>query len=357
MNRKRIIWYCYPTHHTVSFTLVARKHIDILRQEYKVEEIPEVSLFNIVPYSRPSIIIHPFFYMIYKRRESWPNLRMHYEHVIACDVADSDRLSPECIDYINCCNAVITNSTWSKEAYVRSGCKVPVYIVPHGVDDVYGRPPREPQHPTIRYLMQLKHRKQLKYLLFFFWHSGYRKGADLVYRAVHQVQKLRKDVVLIIKCANIMDSYMGTLQSLTCFTVKGWMDQDTLVDLYDICDVVLLFSRGGSFELNGLEALARGKILLAPDKGAWLDYIPKQLRKYSLIKTHKMVEVLPGNDIHVGLGAEIDVDAAAQRILDVCSNFEEYKAAFEEAKEDIFKQWNWRAIAPKLLNAVGEIVN
>ncbi|GAI45429.1 unnamed protein product, partial [marine sediment metagenome] len=70
----------------------------------------------------------------------------------------------------------------------------------------------------------------------------------------------------------------------------------------DSCDIIFVLSRGGGFELNALEGLARGLVVITSDWGAIREYA----EPYALIvkSTGKKVKPLTENPIHQGYGAD-----------------------------------------------------
>ncbi|RLG73868.1 MAG: hypothetical protein DRO23_08030 [Thermoprotei archaeon] len=362
------IWYVYPIGKRVSFRYVAEDYVNMLRKYFHVQVVFERTFLNIIPYSNPLVIIHPYFYPIdflehriestipdaVKKRLQYFKNRVGW--MVGVDVADSDRMGSKAVEYANICDAFIVNSEWSRRAYVRSGVRVPVYVVPHVLKPEFYREPRTPTHDLLNYLYRLKKAKKVKYLLFFLWHSGWRKGSDLVYKAVKRVQKKRKDVILLVKIADIIDESLGNLLKLGTILVRGWFDTDTLVDLYDLADVVLLFSRGGSFELNGLEAIARGKPIVAPKGGAWEEYIPDKCKPLFLAKARKWVSPLPGNTIHSGLGPEIDPVDASKKILELLDSLEDIKPTLEKASKYVREKYSYQSVESKLISAIHKII-
>ncbi len=78
------------------------------------------------------------------------------EVMIGVDVADSNHMSKWAVDMANLTTAFIVNSKWSYDAYVESGVKVPVHVVPHGLESEWFRERQKPVHPVIRFLSDLK---------------------------------------------------------------------------------------------------------------------------------------------------------------------------------------------------------
>ena len=169
-------------------------------------------------------------------------------------------------------------------------------------------------------------------------HSEYRIGADLVVDFYYRLKKERNDVLLVVHTLTPTGPLQDIVKRIGGIIVSGWLDERKLIELYDLCDVCLLFSRGGGFELNGLEAISRGEPVIAAAGGAWAEYQPSWCR----VPSHSCAEVLRGNPIHVGGGVEIDVEKAIDRAHTILDDLEEYKAkAREWAQTRIRECFTW----------------
>jgi len=259
-----MIYYAYPRWHKVSFTIIAQHHTRELRRYYRVYEIDELGLRHLHPYTKPLLIVHPLFGAFTRlgKRVEW--LMSKVRKIIGVDVADSDAISQLAVSMTNYCDAVVVPSTWARESYIRSGVNVPVHVVHHGVTDAF----LEPSKPVAHFhdILAMKEKMGLKLLLHYCWHSDYRKGMDLVTEVYRRIRKERRDVILVSKVGGGLSSYHKELKDLGCIVISGWLKEDQQIELYDLCDIYLGFSRGGGFELNNLEALIRGEIVIAPDK-------------------------------------------------------------------------------------------
>ncbi len=138
-----IIYYVYPQHHDVSFRYVAQQYIKMLREslrrDQKLYEIPELNFYMFTPVRNPLSIIHPFFYSMYHWSKVeftfFEQYRSRLSVLIGVEVADSNQISQE---YINLANnyadEFIVNSKWSRNAFEKSGIKIPIHIVYHAYD-------------------------------------------------------------------------------------------------------------------------------------------------------------------------------------------------------------------------------
>lgn len=357
----RSIYYYYPMGKELSFSYIAKFHIMLLQRRYQVFPLPLGSLPANAGVGEHVAVLHPYFYPLTAmgevRETVLRRVRSAIPTLVGVDVADSNKISQWATEVANLADAFVVNSMWSRNAYVESGVRVPVYVVYHGLEEEWFRPPAErPAHPVLRMLHEIKQRKRPFTLLYFLWHSGWRKGADLVEKLLACLESMGINYMLIVKKMDITDPGLTPLAKYKTFIVEGKLPRDWLIDLYDLADLVLLPSRGGSFEMSGLEALGRGVPVLMPNVGPWIEYTPPGLDKWLWVRTAKMVPVLPGNTIHDGLGAEWDPEDACMKAVSIWANLEEVRARTREAIPWIKSHFSWEAVAYQLYDAFTKIV-
>jgi len=344
--------YVYPQWHTVSFTLVAKQHVHYLRKVVRVVEVDETWLDAIscaaVLGVGKTYLLHPAFYMLYSRDRARRVLRATARKIVGFEVADTDRISEKAVEIANELDLIIVPSRWVRDVYVKSGVKTPVEVVHHGVSELFKRPRKIPRNANIMLLNLLKREKNYIYVLFFLHHSGYRKGADLVYKVMERIQQKYSNVVLIVKRADIVDPFLHYLRRLKMIEVGGWLPEDDLIDLYDTCDILLCLSRGGGFELNALEALARGLITIVPAEGPFLEY-----SNYCIpVKVARWVKVFHDNPIHVGYGFEADVDDCVAKLEQVLEHLHEYRERFERQRRYVLTKFSWSKVCQDLIQVL-----
>ena len=347
-----MVIYFYPYKRELSFSYIAEWHVKLLKEKFSIMEMHLTALPSVSSYTRVRAYVHPFFYPLQTNGEIkdavLKRLRKNIDVLIGVDVADSNHLSKWAVDNANLATAFIVNSKWSYDAFVDSGVKVPVHIVYHGLEEEWFRERRKPQHPSIRFIEEIKRKYNPFIILYFLWHSGYRKGADLASSLIQCLESNHVNYLLVIKKMDITDPALKFFTKYKTFIVEGKLPRDWLIDLYDVADLLLLPSRGGSFELSGLEALGRGIPVLMPNVGPWTEYTPPGLDKYLWVKTARMVTVLPGNEIHDGTGAEWDVNDACEKALAIINNYQEVRAKTQEGINWIREHFSWNAIKKEL---------
>ncbi len=344
----REIYYAYPMGKKVSFAFVAEQYIDMLSFKYKVWRVSEESFYHFRPLFSFPFVIHPVIYFCLSAKHTLNYLRLNQEFLIGFEVADTDRISQLGIDIVNYMDLLIVPSRWCKEVYLKSGLKVPCEVVPHALSEIFYRPKQEPYHPYLKKLKEIKKKRKLVYGLFFLWHSGRRKGAHLVAEVYKEIIKTHPNFILIIKIGNIIDPHLVTLTKLGSIVVKGWLNDQDLLALYDMCDIYLLFSLGGGWELNGIEALARGEIVLGAEEGSWTDYLPREFQIPVARKVKIFTDGLP-SQVHVGCGVEIDIQKAVDKLHIILDNLDEWKAKAEKYAEEVKRKFSKETVGKRLL--------
>jgi glycosyltransferase involved in cell wall biosynthesis len=369
-----LLLYVYPQFHAVSFTLIAKKHVEYLRKLRltDVHELDELAFPSYVPHSKYEAILHPWIYIYHRFLQTRLNAlsenlrdrfskylewwRSHYSQLIAVDVCDSDRMSDYAVSLLNQADKVIVPSNYCVEVYRSSGVKKPVYRVPHGLDpewyvvpSVWDIAPAKRLNPALIELYLYKIRKNKRFLLFWLWHSPTRKGFLEVKEVYTRLTRERNDVVLVLKTFSPNAPEFQEIMHLGVIQLYGWLSEYEKMALYDLADVTLMFSRGGAFEHNALESLARGVPVITSNRGSWTDYVPQYLQ----VKTGEKVKVFEDNAIHVGYGYKVDVEDALCKIHDILENYDDYKARVEEWKSKILvNDYRWDVVAKRLVDTI-----
>jgi len=346
----RTIYYFYPIEHRVSFQFIARQHVEMLRSRYRVEEIDERSFYGRDSYVKVSAIVHPYLYIAGKQPDSAVWETSKYDKVIAVDVADSDKLSSGAVNLFNLADACIVPSNWSREAYIRSGVAPPVHVVPHALSDIYYEPKVDVREcldlAEYAELLQKVRERYKALICFFLWHSFWRKGGDLVLKTLSALRRERRDFAVVARSSDTTFLSGLELAQIPTLALAKWLDEKAVVAVYDLCDIYPLFSRGGGFEMNGLEALARGEVVLAVAEGSWTDYLPPEF----LLPIAKYEHPLPNNPFHVGFGPVVDVEKAVDRLHEIIDNLDEWKARAREHAARVRERFSGENVKNILLN-------
>jgi len=350
-----LLIYVYPKHQTGSFNIISRQHIRYLRELYNcsIAEVDENVLDHIYWTGGKRILLHPIGYaligdkreMIQERKKRLDKLMEVKEKLGGFDTADTDRLSDIAIKVFNKMDLIVVPSTWAKESYLRSKVKTNVEVLPHGIPESFTKS-KKLEEPALKHLAKLKEERNVVLVLFFLMHSGFRKGADIVARAMLDVQHELKDVLLVVKRTDLEDPYLKILRSLKMIEIAGFLPEDQLYQLYKLCDLVIVPSRGGGFELNALEGIVAGVPTIVPNAGCFLDYI-----NYAIpIRVEGKVRIFEYNTVHVGKGFEPSWIDLRDKIIDCIKNLEYYKKVFRRRRNRVLKLYSWKRIVGKLYN-------
>ena len=354
LHYKKRLTYCYPVKKNVSFSLIARNHIRYgLGERYYVfhVDVDNLRFLRLLPtnYVLLHPLFYPFYYCWYNDRELQYQLAKirstRCDKIVALDTADSDRISDRAVMIANYLpDVIIVPSEYSRKAYIDSGVKKPIHVLPHGVSDVFFTDIFVIKDHQLLFIYKKAKNEGKKIMLFFCLHSEYRKGADIVHKAINILRKERNDFILLCKFSTHNQPYIDMCD----YIITKFMNDDELKTLYDISDIVLVPSRGGGFELNGLEALIRDRPIVYPE-GSCIEEYAKRIVPELAVKVAFKPIVLPNNPIHVGRGHEVDLDDFIGKIRYVLDNVEELKLKIRERFKEKH-QFRWVEIVGKLIN-------
>ena len=360
----KYVVYAYPIFKRVSFSVIGEKHVEQLRKYFRVTSIDE----RAVPYahfvSKPLMLMQPYFYPLGWMGPRFVNVLNRVDGLIGVDVADSDRLSEKAVKQTNYADALIVPSEYSRRAYVNSGVKKPVHVVPHGVDEWWITHERKKPNLFQQY-QKLKEERGYKILLSFVPHSPHRKGMDILVKTYEELLRERRDVLMVVKTGwwtGILPQdikYIPADDQEKTFPIyarmmqhkvsKKWLREEELLELFDLADIYIVAARGGGFEHDGLKALARGVPTIGARGGSWQEYMPE----WGLVDSKPCPRALIPSDIHVGRGVEMIVDKAVDKIHDILDNLDDYKARAREYRDEVIRRdYTWDAIGLKLRDVV-----
>jgi len=259
------LYYVYPKYQDGSFSLISKNHIKYLNSKVRIQEVDGNVLDHIMWVGEKRVLLHPIGYLLLGDRVEHFKQRIKRFHKLQSvakvlggfDTADSDKISSIFANVLNQMDLVMVPSTWAKEAYERSGVTSSIEIIPHGLNEAFLKESKEIKSDGIQKLLEIKERHNAILVLFFLTHSGFRKGADLVAEVMKRIQREYDNVFLVVKTSKIEDPYLRFLSPLKMIHIKGFLNDDELRELYDVCDILLCPSRGGGFELNALEGILR----------------------------------------------------------------------------------------------------
>ena len=358
-----IITYCYPVlKPTLSFSIIARNHIRFLRLRHVVREVDVDNLRILRLLPTDTIILHPvmypfvyvvndrvgFEYQVFKIRST------PHSQIVAFDVADTDHISSAGRLIVNSIvDKLIVPSSFSREVFVRSGVSCRVYVLPHGLSDKFLSHDLNVRFGEFKIL---RDNGRFKFL-YFAVHSAYRKGMDIVFNALSHIRDnyrdYVKDIMIVVRCNFPLEISFARSYERLGFEVKiinRFLSEDELLDLYCACDCLLLPSRGGGFELNGLEALALGKPIIYTEGISMDDYakgygvaVKSRRTDKPLFSPHDIAYL-----IHDGHGYECDPVDLAEKMIEVVNDYEKYRDRALTFREKKLHEYSWSRIVGRL---------
>ncbi len=363
-EHKNKISYIYPVYDKSSFNVVSSNHIKYLRtvnlrtvktvlrdisQYIEIQEIDWSKITDIVSEKDINVLLHPILYPFGSPSQFSQNSRnfsrlLDIKYKIGgFDVADSDTISPFSVEILNKLDLIMVPSNWARDAYINSGVKSPVEVLPHGIPDEFLDDNTTINHSKMlsNDIINLRKRKEQGdiLILYFMMHSSYRKGADLVTEVMKRIQNKFNNVYLVFKSPGVIARECPGVNGIG---LRDWMDDNDIKLLYDTCDICICPSRGGGFELNALEGTSRGLPTLVPNGGCFLDYIDYLI---PINLNNRKFQLFVGNPIHIGNGFEADIDDFEKKLIDVINNLEEYKTLFKENSKSVRDKLSWRNTA------------
>jgi len=214
-----------------------------------------------------------------------------------------------------------------------------IWLVPHGVSWKYELAPIKIGCDN-EAVNRLEGRSEIK-ILTFMLHSPYRKGRDVMIRAL---ERLGGRWLLVVKTfppphdRAVWEEFRR--RRIPVYPVAAWLSEEEVIRLYDVCDVYLAPFRGGSFELNPLEAMARGLPTVVTAWGPALEYA--NIHNAYLIRSRGLVKVFPENPrYHVGLGADPDPDDCLRKLQYILDNLGYCKKQAQHYRGSICSYFNW----------------
>lgn len=303
-------------------------------------------------------VVHPLFF---SAPASLQYLAKKHRYIVAFEVADSTHISLDWVRWANDerLDCLFVPSKFAFEAYMRSGTQNRIEVLPHGVSQNFSKPKEafETSNPVLKAIRQDPRPK----ILFFCLHSGRsRKGALEVYEALKALKAKGRQFLLVVKThpreSLAWYDAKEEFPNIPLVQVDQWLSEEDLIYLYDSCDVYVHPYRGGAFELNVFEALARGLPVIVTGWGCVLEYC--DFHTAYLIAPKEYVRLFPvGIGMrggHVGWGVKPDIDHFIELLEFVLDNVE-YCRKRAEKNRPIYTKQTWSNVIDQFLGKVEEI--
>lgn len=210
----------------------------------------------------------------------WKKERINYDPIILNTVWETSRTPKGWLSNMNKFDAICVPSQHNKRALQNSGVKVPIFIVPHGVNTVEFHPknkkltlPRAAGKFTFVSVFGFQHRKNPEGLLRAYWEEFSSKdNVILVIKtngyAAYENEKWIQQKIWQYK------KRLGIRKDTAPVVIIGKrFSEKQLKGLYTLADAFVLPTRGEGVGLPFLEALASGVPVIATGWGGQTDFL------------------------------------------------------------------------------------
>ena len=326
-----MITYYYLTKSRCSYSIIAKHHIQVLKNYTKVEEAD-------VQYDiKPNLyaLVHPLFFL--RDKEGVNRLAKNHKYIIGFEVSDTDRPSDEWVEFLNNpkIDLIITASNFSYYAFKNAGVTNRIEVVPHGVSRKFRPYPKRPKTENIR-------------VLTFIQHTPFRKGADILIEIAKRFPKVH-----FTSKGEGMKIWNQELIPPNISVIDRWMEEEDLVNFYNQHDIYLATQRGGGFEICPLEALACGLPVISSAYGSVLDYLNSH--NSILVSPVGKTKLFDKNPYHHGNVCQPDTQHLADALGRCIENLDEEKEKALKASIRIRAKFNWYSIGKRIFNLIREI--
>lgn len=196
-------------------------------------------------------------------------------HRIIFTMMETEYVHPDMVSAINeTYHECWTPTAWNKKTFEVSGVKIPVHVMPLGVDTSVYRPLPKGKAPHCKLLTTqrsgiMEQPQGFKFLYVFF--PTFRKGVDVVVKAFEKAFTKNDDVSLILAITH--GSGLRSLYSLgvretqlqpKIYELSGKYSEQEMARLYASCDAYVCASLGEGHNLPATEAACVGLPVIAP---------------------------------------------------------------------------------------------
>ncbi len=284
--------------------------------------------------------------------------------VIINTVWETTRIPRRWVKPINQADAVCVPSRQNRRAMLKSGIKVPVYIVPHGVyarlfKPVKKNPPSKRNKFTFLSVFGFQHRKNPETLLKAYWEEFSPK--DNVRLIIKTNGYARHESAQWIR--RRIEAYKASLKlrkRTAPVEIIAWrVNNKTLRGLYGQAHAFVLPTRGEGVGLPFLEAMASGLPVIATGWGGHMDFLN---RKNAFLVSYKLRPPAFGMNRKSSISrqfrglfaekgqlwAEPDIASLKRQMRKACQNPRLCRLKGQRGRSDALKlSWNRAGIALK----------
>ncbi|MDA8295485.1 MAG: glycosyltransferase [Actinomycetota bacterium] len=270
---------------------------------------------------------------------------------------ETDSLNVYQVNCLNTFDEIWVPSSHNARSFVDAGVRVPVMIVPGGVDSAVFRPDADP--------LYLPQARGTRFLSVFEW--SHRKGPDVLLRAWADAFTSADDVTLVLRCypqnrfgdARDLTSEVDALiaETLAAYgrrredgapivVIGRHLAPGELPSLYRAVDAYVSPARGEGWGRPLMEAMATGLPVIGTGWGPPLDFMNPN--NSLLIEVDRLSVVDGQMEVAAHQGqrwAEPSTDHLVELLRHVHTNPGAARAVGQRARRDIEQHWHWRRIA------------
>lgn len=252
------------------------------------------------------------------------------------------------------CDYLISPSNFGKDIYINAGIpKDKIVVIPHGIDiKQYQKTDiidfnTDKKYKIFTNIAQLHIRKNINGLLDAYG-KAFTKDDDvvLILKAKDKKKSQPFDVSLNEALAKFYKQYPKHAE----IKVYSQFVED-MSDLYRSVDSVYTMTHCEGFYMPGLEALAAGKLNIAPRYGGQLDFLNDD---NSLLIEGREERANPQSMYWESKSNAIwfkpSVDNAAEKLQLSYKNYQEMNSKLELQRPEIYSKYSWEIIAKQLTN-------
>jgi glycosyltransferase involved in cell wall biosynthesis len=277
-----------------------------------------------------------------------PPDQMHLGHKgpkIAFTMLEVDGIPRNFVKILNRVDQVLVPSTFNSETFSASGVRVPIAVVPLGLD------PRvfSPDGP--------RHRLAGPFVFVSVFEWGERKAPELLLSAFNETFRSDEPVVLVVKTMNFDgDLDIGDrIQALRLdprggrifLSLNRPMPAQQLAALYRSADCFVMPTRGEGWGMPILEAMACGLPAIATHWSAPVDFVTEE-NGYPL-PIEGLVSAVAKCPYYKGFRwAQPSYDHLRRLLRHVAEHPDEARAKGRRASEQARQRWTWAATAARI---------
>lgn len=276
MSNYQVVWKG-PVHKTSGLGIASRAYVQALRRQGVKVKVGNASRTNGSVGNKKILIYHQSPNTIKFRKE-----RAYFDHIILNTVWETSRIPNRWIPYMNRFDAVCVPSIHNKKAMLNSGVRVPIYIVPHGVNT-------QKYTPNNKKISLQDYNSRFAFVsVFGFQH---RKNPEALLRAYWEEFSAADNVVLVIKTngyaayeneqwiKNQISNYKQRLgirkQTAPIILMARHLNSQQLKGIYTRGQAFVLPTRGEGVGLPFLESLASGTPVITTGWGGHMDFLTR----------------------------------------------------------------------------------